>query len=104
MDSRGALQVKEKKARHRHEVRTLKYGAPPSEFLAAGFREREAQERRVVAALLRHFSMDDSLIARGRPMRASDGNWLHELLQRVLPAIPPPFRTVYCGGMAGKTR
>ena len=59
------------------------------------FRDRQAQERRDLSALLRHFGMDASLV-NGRPTLASDGNWAAELLRQVAAVIPPPAFMIYC--------
>ena len=57
-------------------------------------RDRQAQERRVLAALLEHFGMDATLLS-GRPPLASDGNWLAELHRRIVAMAPPPCCVLY---------
>ena len=59
-----------------------------------GFRSRYAQERRVVAALMRSLGMDAGLLS--RRTLASDGNWLAELHRCIHAMIPAPLLTVYC--------
>ena len=57
-------------------------------------RDRQAQERRVLAALLEYFGMDATLLS-GRPPLASDGNWLAELHRRIVAMAPPPCCVLY---------
>ena len=58
------------------------------------FRDRQAQERRVLAALLQHFGMDATLLS-GRPPLASDGNWLAELHRQIVSMVPLPCCVLY---------
>lgn len=58
------------------------------------FRDRQAQERRVLAALLQHFGMDATLLS-GRPPLASDGNWLAELHRQIVAMVPLPCCMLY---------
>ena len=60
-----------KRAAQEAEARAMTFGERPSAALVEGFREREEQERRVLAALLNHMGMDEALVARDRPMQVA---------------------------------